>query len=136
MSEPTTSSAAPRRRGVVVDDQPLIGFGLQRMMGDDFDVDLHEDAELALKDLSQGKRWDAILCDVMMPEVDGVEFHERLLAIDAGQAGRTLFMSGGGYTPRTEAFLKVMKERVLEKPFTPEQLRERLEQVFQRSSGA
>ena len=49
----------------------LIGAGIQRSLSPDHEVATVNGARAALKLLDQGNRFDLILCDVMMPELDG-----------------------------------------------------------------
>ena len=64
------------------------------------------------------KKPDLILCDVMMPEMSGVEFYQKLQVIAPEQAARVVFVTGGVFSPEARAFLDAGKHRVIEKPVT------------------
>ncbi len=101
---------------LVVDDEPLILKALQRSL-----APLHRvtavpggaEALAALRD----RRFDLVLCDLMMPRLSGVELWERL---EPDQRARVVFMTGGTFTDAAQAFLDREKPPVLLKPFTVE----------------
>ena len=73
--------AAPRGRVLVVDDEPMIGAAIQRTLlarprGGHHDAAPRE----ALGRLRQGERFDVILCDLMMPQMTGMDLHARAAA--------------------------------------------------------
>jgi signal transduction histidine kinase len=112
-----------RRRVLVIDDEPLLHSALRRLLLPDHDVEAHADARRALDRLRAGERFDAILCDLMMPGMDGIGFHEALVEIAPEQAARLVFMTGGAHTERTRRFLDSERRPVLEKPIDPDRLR-------------
>jgi CheY-like chemotaxis protein len=61
-----------------------------------------------------------ILCDLMMPQMTGMELHEHLLALAPDQAARMVFVTGGAFTEGAREFLESMPRRCLEKPFQPD----------------
>ena len=72
----------------------------------------------ALLRLEGGERWDLILCDVMMPEMSGVEFFAELARRLPQLLGSVVFMTGGAFTAQAEEFLHNLgPDRHLEKPF-------------------
>jgi len=67
--------------------------------------------------------YDVILCDLMMPELTGMELHEQLERAKPERARRMVFITGGAYTPVAKAFLERVSNPRVEKPFEPEKLR-------------
>jgi CheY-like chemotaxis protein len=128
----TIDSAQPRARILVVDDEIILGNALRRSLRE-YDVVALANAKDALARISAGERFDFILCDIMMPELTGVDFYERVLRLEPDQADRIVFMTGGAITPRTEQFLSTTVNPVIEKPFGPQRvrdlIRERLEGI-------
>ena len=90
----------------------------------EYDVVALANARDALARVAAGERFDFILCDIMMPELTGVDFYERVLRFDPDQADRIVFMTGGAITPRTEHFLSTTANAVIEKPFGPQRVRD------------
>jgi CheY-like chemotaxis protein/two-component sensor histidine kinase len=110
---------APMRRGrlLIVDDEPLVAAMLRMLLETEHDVELAAGAAEALRCLSSGARFDVIFCDLMMPDVTGMDFYEELLSTDPEQAARIVFMTGGAYTTRTNEFLASVPNTQIEKPF-------------------
>jgi PAS domain S-box-containing protein len=105
---------APRRaRILVVDDEPLIGSAIERLLSRRHDVTKLVAAEDALRVLARDPGFDVILCDVMMPELSGPEFHARL---SPELARRVVFMSGGAFTDASRSFLAHTENPKLAKP--------------------
>ncbi|MES1206148.1 MAG: PAS domain S-box protein [Pseudomonadota bacterium] len=115
---------ARRRRLLVVDDEPALGTMIQRMLSDDFDVDFVTDGRQGLDHLcSTGADYDTVLCDIMMPEMTGMELHAAVAERRPGLARRFVFMTGGAFTPRALEFLTNVSNPRLEKPFDVAALR-------------
>ena len=104
-------------RILVVDDEPLVAEMIRRTLEDDHEVAVAHSATEALALLEAGRRYDAILCDVQMPGLDGIELHQRLREVYPDQAARMVFLSGGATTTRTRNFLASPGVRALDKPF-------------------
>lgn len=68
------------KRIVVVDDQPILGSIYRtKFTAEGFQVDVAADGEEALE-LIQRTKPDAVLLDLMLPKVDGLEVLKRLRA--------------------------------------------------------
>ena len=112
----------PQGRVLVVDDERAIGDGLRRALDGAWLVDVATSAAEALAALSPGCDYDAILCDVMMPETTGIELFERVRTMRPELAARFVFMTGGAFTPQARAFLEVVSAPCLQKPFSVDEL--------------
>jgi FixJ family two-component response regulator len=58
-----------------------------------------------------------------MPQMTGMELHEAVLRIDADQARRMVFLTGGAFTQSARAFMERIENRRIEKPFDLKALR-------------
>jgi CheY-like chemotaxis protein len=121
--QPSSSEQARRGRVLAIDDEPLMVKVISRMLSLDHEVLGSPDAQQAIDWIRDGQRFDVILCDMMMPHVSGMDFHAELLRIAPEQAERVIFLTGGAYTPHTQAFLETVDNPRLEKPFDPAALR-------------
>lgn len=80
----------------------------------------------AVSKILGGDSYDAILCDLHMPHMSGIEVHQRLLDAAPDAAARMIFLSGGAITKAAQDFARAERHRVLEKPIAPEVLTARL----------
>jgi ligand-binding sensor domain-containing protein/signal transduction histidine kinase/CheY-like chemotaxis protein len=126
-----TGSTA-RGRLLVIDDEPLLIAALSRTLAPEHEVVAFTSARLALERLRAGERFELILCDLMMPEMTGMELHETLVREAPELAARMVFLTGGAFTEAAQAFLKTTRLPCLEKPFEPEALRARLRALLAR----
>jgi len=118
----------PRRRParlrlLVLDDEPKMVAGLRRMLGDDNDVVPFTDAREALAHIRTGEEFDVVLCDLMMPGMDGMSFYDELRRLAPAMAQRTGFVTGGALTAPARAFVDEHTGRWLQKPFEVDSLR-------------
>jgi CheY-like chemotaxis protein len=87
----------------------------------------------ALERLLDGEWFDAILCDVMMPEMSGIELYQELQKTLPHYVERVVFVTGGAFTPNARAFLDRVPNERMEKPVNTLDLRA-LVQRFARST--
>ncbi|MHB8876755.1 MAG: response regulator, partial [Myxococcaceae bacterium] len=96
---------------------------LRRTLGGGHEVTSVLDGREALELLRRGERFDVILCDLMMPELSGMDLHEELAATLPDQAKAMVFLTGGPFTPRARQFLDQVTNPRLYKPYGAEALR-------------
>jgi len=110
---------AAQRRGkiLVVDDEPMIAKAVQRTLSVEHEVITIGNAGEALKRISAGERFDVILCDLMMPQMTGMDLHAALARVAREQADRMIFLTGGAFSTRARAFLDETPNQRVEKPF-------------------
>lgn len=111
-------------RVLIVDDELLVAESLRRILSDEFEVAATSAPTMALAWLTSGNWYDVILCDVMMPGMNGVELRERVERAAPEMAARFIFMTGGLLLPRVQALLENTPNLVLAKPFDYGALRE------------
>jgi signal transduction histidine kinase len=103
-------------RVLLIDDEVsllrAVGRGLRRH----HEVVEASSGERALAILETDRKFDVILCDLMMPGIDGIDVVERLREHIPALAERVVVVSGGAVTPRASDFLAQANLRVLEKP--------------------
>ncbi|BDG03214.1 hypothetical protein AMOR_22100 [Anaeromyxobacter oryzae] len=120
----TVAPSVPRRgRVVVVDDEPLVGRAVQRVLAAQHDVVVLTAASAALAALAEEPAADVVLCDLMMPGMSGMELHARVRARSPRVADRFVFLTGGAFTAAAREFLDAVPNARIEKPFDPEALR-------------
>jgi two-component system, cell cycle sensor histidine kinase and response regulator CckA len=125
-SQPAGESALPgetRGRVMVIDDDRAMGTAIGLVLGDDHDVEVLTSARGALARLCAGERYDAIVCDVMMPEMSGADFHTALASSKPELASRVIFLTGGAFNVLAREFLDRVPNARLDKPFDSQRLR-------------
>jgi CheY-like chemotaxis protein len=121
---PAIAEIAPRRRRVlIVDDEPRVAQALERMLHTDYDLTLVSCGASVIDHITAGIRYDAIITDVMMPNMTGTELFDRLEILAPDQASRVIFMTGGVFTPQTQARLEAAGNPQLQKPIGAQELR-------------
>ncbi len=111
-----------RGRILVVDDDDAIVVILHKLLERSFDLALTTRSTQALDWIVRGDRYDVILCDLLMPELTGMDLHERLCQQAPDQAKRMIFVTGGSFNNRVQRFLGTVANPHLEKPFDLRQL--------------
>jgi PAS domain S-box-containing protein len=111
---------APREapmRVLLVDDERNLGRALERAVEPEVRLDFVTDAHEGLARIARGEKYDAVVCDLMMPTMSGIEFYEALRERDPALAASTGFITGGTFTQPAREFAARMAGRVIEKPF-------------------
>jgi signal transduction histidine kinase len=116
----------PRLRILAVDDEPTVLRALQRLLERHHDVVAVGSGKEALE-LAPAGAFDVLLCDLAMPDMSGVEVAERVAAAVPALAERTVFLTGGAFTPSARAVVDRGHYLVVDKPFTLQSLTSALE---------
>ncbi|MDI1446714.1 PAS domain S-box protein [Polyangium sp. 6x1] len=122
-----------RPRVLFVDDEPYVCAAVRRMLGRDMDLVCASGSEEALGLVRGGERFDAVLCDLMMPGTSGVALYATLLELDPALDRRVGFLTGGACTDEVRSFVGDVGDRLLFKPFEAEAFRAL---VFALASGS
>jgi signal transduction histidine kinase len=123
-----------RRRILVIDDEPLLLTACRRLLEPLHDVKLAHDGGEALAILEEDPNFDVLVCDLMMPGVDGPKFYEVLQTQAPKLTTRVLFTTGGAVTPQIKDFADDLGPDLLKKPFTSEQLHQALARKIAQAS--
>jgi PAS domain S-box-containing protein len=122
VTEPAAEVTSPRAtksmRILVVDDEPLIGQVIKQVLAG-HTVTTETSAQTALTRITSGEEFDRIFCDLMMPELSGMDFYQQL---PAPIREKVVFLSGGVFTDRARDFLESVPNRRLDKPFDTQAL--------------
>ena len=107
-----------RRRVLVVDDEIRIAQWIcDALTEHEHDVFLASSGIEALTRIEESEPFDAIVCDLMMPDLSGMDMHARVQGLSPGLERRMVFMTGGAFTPRAIKFLAENTNPCVEKPF-------------------
>jgi len=128
---PAPVTAVRRARVLVVDDEPLVCRAVQRILSPPHDVRTRASGQGALATLEAEDGFDLVLCDLMMPDLSGMDLHARVLERRPELAERFVFLTGGAFTAGAREFLARVPNRCVEKPFEPAALRELVAKVLE-----
>jgi two-component system, cell cycle sensor histidine kinase and response regulator CckA len=120
---PMVANAA---RVLMIDDEAAVGRSTRALLAPEYDITPVTRAAEGLALLATDP-FDAILCDLMMPEMSGMEFWARLAP---DHARRVVFLTGGAFTEQARAFLASNAQPRLDKPFREHDLRRAIDQII------
>lgn len=122
-------ASALRSRILVIDDEPTLLKAIKRMLRG-FDVTTTSRARDALAMIERGERFDVILVDVLMPDMNGMDVYVGVARCAPEQRAKIVFMTGGAITDATRTFISSADNPTLEKPFDREVLFAAVERVL------
>ncbi|HEY2398626.1 MAG TPA: response regulator transcription factor [Solirubrobacteraceae bacterium] len=145
MPEQTTSTSAPeavdrhapwgaiRPRILVVDDEPAVRQALARALAlERYEIALAEDGERAVDLLASGD-YEAVLLDIVMPGISGLELCRRMR--DAGDRTPVLMLTARDAIDDRVAGLDAGADDYLAKPFALRELMARVRALLRRGAG-
>jgi two-component system, OmpR family, response regulator MprA len=121
-------------RVLVVDDERAVRESLRRALDlEGYDVELAADGQEALDRLEAGPDPDAVILDVLMPAVDGLEVCRRLRT--SGSRLPVLMLTARAEVENRVAGLDAGADDYVTKPFALEELLARLRALLRRTSN-
>ncbi len=118
----TRARGYQRRRILAVDDEALLLKAYRRMLGDAHELVTALGGPEALRILERDAAFDAILCDLQMPEMSGVELYAAVRERFPALGDRFVFVTGGAFSNDARRFLEESVAAVIQKPFRLEDL--------------
>ena len=109
--------ASRRARVLVIDDEPAVAGAIRRVLAPDHDITVVDSGAHCLELLRGGATFDVVFCDVLMPQMSGIELYQEVARTLPEQARRFVFVTGGSFTARAQDFLESVPNRHVEKPF-------------------
>ncbi|MET0593102.1 MAG: ATP-binding protein [Polyangiaceae bacterium] len=106
-------------RVLVIDDDKVLGNAFRLTLEREFDVHIASSGVQALEMLAEDADYDFVFCDLMMPEMSGMDVFAELSRRIPEIAAKVLFMTGGVYSPEVRTFIAKVPNRCLQKPFDP-----------------
>ena len=148
-----TGDFAGRARLLIVDDEEVFAGSLQRLLSDEHDVTVVTSGRAALELLCAGEApgtepiapgmmpiaFEAIVCDLMMPDISGLDLHTELRRRAPELAERIIFLTGGAVSRRAQQFLEtsglMASGHWFEKPCNLQELRAAIRRQIARTRG-
>jgi CheY-like chemotaxis protein len=120
---PSTSIETPaamlgaRGRILVVDDEEMVRSAVKAILARDHEVVIVDSGRTAREILRHDQSFDLVLCDLMMPDISGIELHAWLSENQPYLARQLVFITGGVFTPLANDYISRVANSVIEKPF-------------------
>jgi len=127
----TAAVAGPRARVLFADDEPFIRNFASTAL-DPHEVITAASGREAIDMLKRGDHFDAIVCDLQMPDLGGVDVYEWIVAHRPELADRIAFMTGGAFTERAQQFLARSSCPLIDKPFDLAKMSELIGAIIRR----
>jgi DNA-binding NtrC family response regulator len=119
-----------KSRILVVDDEEIVITSCVRILaGDEHEVDVARSGAEALRKIDEG-RYDVIILDIMMPNVDGLEVLQRVK--EAHPDIEVVMVTGLSQIGTAVRSMKLGAFDYLPKPFDPDELRLTVERALER----
>ena len=118
------------KKVLIVDDNKLnIKVARKALESFNFEIDEAYDGEECLDLITSGNKYDLILMDIMMPNMDGEEAFKQLKEIP-GFKTPTIALTADAIAGSKERYLSDGFIDYIAKPFSREQIKEKLDQIF------
>ena len=117
------AAAAPgAARILIVDDEPRICHAMRDVLGPSHRVRMAHSGREARDVLAGDGAFDLIICDLMMPDLTGMQLRGWIAEHRPALLDRVLFITGASSHASVREFVATLDRPVLEKPFLPDDL--------------
>jgi DNA-binding response OmpR family regulator len=106
-------------RPLFIDDDERILTSYKRLFGAHMDAEFVSSVADAIARLESDDPPDVVICDVMMPEQNGVDLYRLAQGINPSWRHRFIFVSGQAYDEPADSLLSTVDAPVLNKPVNP-----------------
>ena len=125
MNMPSTE----KKRVLVIDDEKYIVDLLYEYLSPiGYDVETATNGDEA-KIKIVAHKFDAIICDIKMPGVSGMELYEYVTERHPDMANRVIFITGDSMATETSKFLKTFTVKYIRKPFNLSEIYETIKNI-------
>lgn len=108
---------------LLVDDDMTVLSGYRRhLQNEDLSVEFALSGAQALRRLLSHNPPEAVICDMLLPDLSGIEVYQRAVAAEPSYRQRFAVATGASAMPEVAEFLATFKGPVLHKPVQPSQL--------------
>lgn len=122
------------RKMLIADDDEGMRILLENFFNEKFDVTVKNNGLEALKWMQKGNIPDFIIVDIVMPELDGYDFIKNVRSSGYFKRIPIIMLSGLENSEEKIKCLKLGADDYIIKPFNPEELSIRVENIFNRVS--
>jgi CheY-like chemotaxis protein len=128
---PKNAVEARRRRVLFVEDHSDLRATYERVFRH-HEIVLVETGEEAIEAIKRQRDFDLVVCDLVLPGIDGIEVFKQARALHPELATRFVFATGIDSRQQFQEVLETIDVPILEKPFGMGLLRDMLERAAKR----
>jgi CheY-like chemotaxis protein len=108
---------------LLVDDDMAVLSGYRRnLQNEDLSVEFALSGAQALRRMLSDKPPDVVICDMLLPDVSGMDVYRRAIASEPSYQQRFAVATGASNMPKVAEFLNTFSGPILNKPVAPAQL--------------
>lgn len=119
-----------RRQILLVDDNELFRKSVSRLISNVYDVEQVGTGSAAVELLRAGRKYDAVVVDLCLPQVSGIALIQQIEAEFSDSVRSICILTAGAYLSHQEEFLATQRYPMLRKPIEPDVLLRALEEMI------
>lgn len=123
-----------KKKIFVIDDELSIRMLLENYLGKKYEVVTKSDGQEGIKYLEEGNIPDLIVADIQMPNLDGYELLKQVRASGFFKDIPMIMLSGIESSQERVKCLRMGADDYIVKPFNPEELSLRIDNLISRTS--
>ncbi len=123
-----------KKKILIIDDELSIRMLLENFLSKKYDIVTKVDGREGMKYLEEGNIPDLIVADIQMPNLDGQELLRQIRASGFFKHIPMIVLSGIESSQERIKLLKMGADDFIVKPFNPEELSIRIENILNRIS--
>jgi CheY-like chemotaxis protein len=104
---------------LVIDDDHVLGNAFRLTLSHAYAVRVATSGAEGLELLLNDGPFDFVFCDLMMPNMTGMDVFDELSRVRPELAKQLLFMTGGAFNREVREFIGRVPNTCLQKPFDP-----------------
>jgi signal transduction histidine kinase/ActR/RegA family two-component response regulator len=128
LPEAAVPESIASKRILVLDDDPRVGRAVKTILSN-HEVITYDKAEEAIHAVRNGV-FDLVICDVMMPDINGIQVRDLMLRDRPDLTNRWIFMSGGIFGTALSQDIRESSVPLIDKPIEKEVLLHALRRMF------
>ncbi|HLW21189.1 MAG TPA: response regulator transcription factor [Cyclobacteriaceae bacterium] len=126
-------SNTTKNRILAIDDEPSVLMIIQHFFKEKFEVVVKDNAEDGIKLMQTGYLPDIIICDLTMPNIDGLELVRMIRSSGFFSSIPLIMLSATESSEQKIAVLNAGADDFMVKPFNPKELEARINSILRRT---